>query len=135
MNKHGIEKTTLKSVIALLVFSAVLEISAKNLTDYLIFVGIWFAMTLAYEAYKYSSKFDLTAEGIQMTKFFKKSLIYYFNIKDAFIIEGMLQKRFGLSSVYVITPRGTIGIRDTENGKKLLNDIEEHIGKEKTLFK
>ena len=86
MNKHGIEKTTLKSVIALLVFSAVLEISAKNLTDYLIFVGIWFAMTLAYEAYKYSSKFDLTAEGIQMTTFFKKSLIYYFNIYDAFII-------------------------------------------------
>ena len=135
MNKHGIEKTTLKSVLALLVFSTVLEISAKNLTDYLIFVGIWFAMTFAYEAYKYSSKFDLTTEGIQITTFFKKSLIYYFNIKDAFIIEGFLQKRFALSSVYIVTARGAIGIRDTENGKELLNEIEEHIGREKTEFK
>jgi len=132
MNKQGIEKTTIKSAIALLVFSLVLEISAKNFTDYLIFVGIWFGMTVAYEFYKYTSRHMLMDEGIQIKTIFKTSLIYYFNIRDVFIIEGFLQRRFGLSSVYIVTPKGAIAFRDVRDGRTLLNEIEDKIGRERT---
>ncbi len=135
MNRQGIEKTTIKSVIALLVFSAVLEINAKNIVDYLIFVVLWFAMTVVYEFYKYTSTHLLTDEGVQMKTIFKTRLVYYFNIRDAFIVEGFLQRRFGLSSVYVVTPKGAIGIRDVKDGRILLNEIEARMGRERTSFK
>nr|WP_297215541.1 hypothetical protein [Thermoplasma sp.] len=46
--------------------------------------------------------------------------------------EGFLQKRFGLSSVYVITPKQAIAIRDLKDGKEFLNTVEDHIGRKRT---
>ena len=135
MNKPGIEKTTVKSLFALAVFSVVLEINSRTIYNYLIFAGIWLMLTAIYEAYKYSTKYDLTESGLEIKSFMKYRVIPYSRINDAFLVSGFLQKRFHLSSVYVVLARNAVGIRDVRRGEELLNDIEDRIGRRRTDFK
>ncbi|MCY0852423.1 MAG: PH domain-containing protein [Thermoplasma acidophilum] len=132
MNKRGYAKTTIKSLIALLIFSSVIEISSKNIYNYLIFVATWLGLTAIYEVYKYSTKYTLEDDGVHVKSPLKSNLIYYHNIRDVFMTEGFLQRRFGLSSVYIITPKEAIAVRDLNNGKEFLNLIEDHIGRTRT---
>lgn len=132
MNKKGIIKTTLKSVIALLAFSAVLEINSSNFGNYLIFVGAWMILTALYEVYKYSTKYNIGDEGLEIFSPLKKKVISYNTVNDVFLTNGILQTRFHLSSVYVIQGNKATAIRDLTNGETVLNQIEDHIGRKRT---
>ncbi len=134
MNKNGILKTTIKSVIALLAFSAVLEINSKNLNNYLIFVGVWMLLTVLYELYKYSTRYLLREDGVEIVSPLRKKFISYSSINDAFLTTGFLQKRFHLSSVYMIQGKVAIAMRDLVHGESVLNQIEDHLGRKRTEF-
>ena len=129
MNKNGILKTTIKSMIALLVFSSVLEISSRTLENYLIFVGIWLIITLLYELYKYSTRYSLTERGVLIKSPIRTNLVAYPTIKEVFKVQGYLQKKFGLASVYVVTQKGVIAVRDLTDGNTFLEQVRSRIGK------
>ncbi|WP_393972001.1 hypothetical protein OXIME_000600 [Oxyplasma meridianum] len=130
MNKPGIKKTTIKSLIALAIFSLVLEISSKTIIKYLLFVALWLFATFLYELYKYSTKYSITVEGVSIRSLIKSKFIYNSNVKETFIVEGYLQKKFGLSSVYLVTNNGVIAIRDISYGRNFLEKVNKGIGKE-----
>jgi membrane protein YdbS with pleckstrin-like domain len=134
MNKPGIEKTTIKSLFALAVFSVVLEINSRTIYNYLIFVGVWILLTAIYETYKYSTRFVLTDNGLEIKSPMKFRVIPYSKINDAFLVSGFLQKRFKLTSVYVVLQKNAVGLRDVKRGEELLNDIEDRIGRKRTDF-
>jgi membrane protein YdbS with pleckstrin-like domain len=134
MNKPGIEKTTIKSLFALAVFSVVLEINSRTIYNYLIFVGVWILLTAIYEAYKYSTRFALSDNGLEIRTPLKYRVIPYSKINDAFLVSGFLQKRFKLSSVYVVMQKNAVGLRDLMGGEGILNDIEDRIGRKRTEF-
>lgn len=134
MNKKPIIKTTIKSIIALLVFSLVLEINSKNFDNYLIFVASWLFVTFIYEASKYSVIISINENGVEIKGFFKHNFINFKTIKDVFLTSGILQKRFNLYSVYLVQEKRTIPLRDLTNGVQVLNQIEVAIGKKKTEF-
>lgn len=134
MNKPGIEKTTIKSLFALAIFSVVLEINSRTIYNYLIFVGVWILITAIYEAYKYSTRFALTDNGLEIKSPMKFRVIPYSRINDAFLVSGFLQKRFKLTSVYVVLQKNAVGLRDIKEGEELLNDIEDRIGRKRTDF-
>ncbi len=129
MNKSGIEKTTIKSLIALLIFSSVLEIRISNLSNYFIFVLAWLIVTALYEFYKYSSNYIIGDKGVTIKTLMKENLIPYGSLVDVFLVNGFLQKRFALSSVYLVKQNTTIPIRDIKNGEAVLGDIQMRIGK------
>lgn len=130
MNNRGIKKTTIKSLIVLALFSLVLEISSKTIINYLIFVALWLIVTMAYELYKYSTKYSIIAEGVTIKSPIKSKIIYNSSIKETFIVEGYLQKKFGLSSVYLVTHNGVIALRDITDGRNFLDSVNRGIGKE-----
>ncbi len=132
MNKTGILKTTIKSLIALLLFSLVLEINEKNLLNYLIFIGFWLLMTFIYELIKYSMHFEINEDNIEIKGILKHNVISFRTVKDVFITTGILQTRFKLSSVYLVQENRTIPLRDLTNGPEVLNAIESRIGKKPT---
>lgn len=132
MNKTGILKTTVKSLIALLLFSLVLEINEKNFFNYLIFVGFWLLMTFIYELIKYSMHFEINNDTIEIKGILKHNVISFRTVKDVFITTGILQTRFKLSSVYLVQESRTVPLRDLTNGQEVLNAIESRIGKKPT---
>ncbi len=134
MNKTGMFKTTIKSFITLLLFSLVLEINERNIYNYLIFVASWMIMTFIYEIIKYSTKIEITTNGISFTGLFKHSFVNFKTVKDAFLTKGILQARFKLSSVYLVQEKRTIPLRDLKDGPEVLNKIESSIGKKQTDF-
>lgn len=129
MNNRGIKKTTIKSLIALALFSIVLEISSKTIVNYLVFVALWLTGTFLYELYKYATKYSITGDGVAIKSPIKSRIIYNSKIKETFIVEGYLQKKFGLSSVYLVTHNGVIAIRDITDGQNFLDSVKKGLGK------
>jgi membrane protein YdbS with pleckstrin-like domain len=130
MNSQGYKKTTIKSLIALALFSLVLEISSKTILNYLIFVTLWITMTILYEIYKYAAIYSITDRGVFIKTPIKSRLVTYSQMKETFIVEGYLQKRFGLSSVYLVTSKGVMALRDLNDGNAFLKEVNRKLGME-----
>ncbi len=130
MNSQGYKKTTIKSLIALAVFSLVLEISSRTIINYLIFVAIWFVMTILYEVYKYAAEYAATESGVIIKTPIKSKFVTFPQIKEAFIVEGYLQKKFGLASVYLVTSKEVLALRDLKDGQAFLNEVNRKLGKD-----
>ncbi|AAT42798.1 hypothetical membrane spanning protein [Picrophilus oshimae DSM 9789] len=125
--KFMIEKTLIKITILVLIFSLFLEISYKNILNYLIFLGIVYLSAAFYLLYKMSVKVDLNDDFLYIRNFFRSRQIKYKNIDEIFTNSGFLQRRFGLMSIYIITRSGNYLIKDIPDSERIFKEIEEKI--------
>ncbi|SMD31559.1 PH domain-containing protein [Picrophilus oshimae DSM 9789] len=126
-----IEKTLIKITILVLIFSLFLEISYKNILNYLIFLGIVYLSAAFYLLYKMSVKVDLNDDFLYIRNFFRSRQIKYKNIDEIFTNSGFLQRRFGLMSIYIITRSGNYLIKDIPDSERIFKEIEEKIRESK----
>lgn len=108
--RPAVTKTFIKGVIAIAVFSLFLEI-ASNFLNYLIFLALSFAMVGFYMLIKHGSKFMIGEDNIEIKRIFGKSnTVSYQDIYDISLAQGILAKRFGCGSVYMILKKGRGGV-------------------------
>ncbi len=124
MNK-SVEKTLLKGTILLALFSILLEISLNTLLDYGIFVGLWYAMLTSYIAIKQTYKYEIGEDSILTSSFFGLRSLRYTEINLVFVRSGFLQKKFGLSTVFIISTRYNVLIRDVSTGESIKKQVTE----------
>ncbi len=126
-------KTLTKATILLAIFSLFLEINEKKIFDYLIFVLLWYILLYFYIIWKNSYKYELGDDVLIVKNPLRTFKSPYSEIIQCFCNEGLLQKRFGLWTVYIISRRGNVLIKDVQNGQELVKEIEERanlLGKE-----
>ncbi len=114
-----VTKTFVKGLIGLGAFSALMQLSLANLVNYLIFLGLSMGVLAAYMYYKRSSSFEVGDDSIVVRRptrliasllrgrLAKNELtVPYDDIVDVSVAQGILAKRFGCGSVYLILKRG-----------------------------
>lgn len=126
MNR-SIEKTLLKGTILLLLFSLFLEIGPNSILNYLEFVLIWYILLFIYIRIKLSNRYVAGEESIQTFNMFGGKTLKYDAINLVFVRVGFLQKRFGLSTVFIISTRFNVLIRDVENGQNIADKINKKL--------
>lgn len=124
MNKSTI-KTLLKGTIVLVLFSLLLEINLANLENYAIFVLIWYVILFLYVYSKESIRFEIGKESLVLKGFMGTKTILFGEIDLVFFKSGFLQKLFNLGSVYIISKRTSIVIRDKLDYEQLTQKINE----------
>ncbi|MHB8359206.1 MAG: hypothetical protein ACYDCP_06890 [Thermoplasmataceae archaeon] len=127
MNK-AIKKTIVKGTILLMAFSLFLEIRPGKIIDYLIFVFVYYLLLIIYIALKSSYRFSISQDGLHADLKFRRINLKYEGIIDVFENSGFLQRKFNLSTVYVIHKGGNIVIKDVENGKEIEQKIRQKMG-------
>jgi hypothetical protein len=131
----GIEKTLLKITILVVVFSVFLEINNKNILNYFIFLGVVYILSLFYILFKMSYKVEIYDDHLFIKNFFISHTIKYKNIKDFFITEGYLQKKFSLHSIYIITNTKNYLLKDLPDAEKIHDNIEMELNNSNVKFK
>jgi hypothetical protein len=121
-----VKKTLIKGVIPLVILTPFLSI-AQNLANYFIFVALWFGAVGLYMAVKHGSKFLIGDENIVVKRVLGKSRsISYRDIVDLSVSEGILARRFGCGSIYLILKEGKGGVNIMGGGTaERLEDILE----------
>ena len=120
-------KTLIKATIILAIFSLFLEIDEKKLIDYLIFVLLWYILLYFYIAWKKSYRYELREDVLIIRNPLRTFRSPYSDIMQCFCNEGLLQKRFGLSTVYIISRKGNVLIKDVLNGPQIVKEIEDKV--------
>ncbi|MGA2665545.1 MAG: PH domain-containing protein [Nitrososphaerales archaeon] len=102
-----VAKTFLKGVIAIAVFSVFLQLSWANLVHYLIFLGVYFAFLLTLMLLKRSGSFVLGYDSISIHRPFREpASVSYQDVLDISIAQGVLARRFGCGTVFLILKGG-----------------------------
>lgn len=121
------EKTLLKGTILLLLFSFFLEIGPNSILNYLEFVLIWYILLFVYIRVKLSNRYVAGEESIQTFNLFGGKTLRYDAINLVFVRAGFLQRCFGLSTVFIISTRFNILIRDVQNGQNIADKINKKL--------
>jgi len=138
--RPNVKKTLLKGTIGLAVFSLFLEVNPSNFGNYLVFLGISYALLLGYMAYKRSAVYTIDSDGIHVKGSFSRVIeVQYENVQGLSYSQGMLAKRFGCGTVYIELKRGrgthramgggpVLGLRDVPRPVEVLNEISNMVG-------
>jgi len=138
--KPNVWKTLLKGTIGLAVFSLFLEVNPSNFGNYLIFLGISYALLLGYMIYKRSSVYTIDSDGIHVKGLFSKVIeVPYENVQGLTYAQGVLAKRFGCGTVYIELKKGrgthramgggpVLALRDVTKPVDVLNEISDLVG-------
>jgi hypothetical protein len=138
--KPNVAKTLLKGTMGLAVFSIFLEVNTSNLVNYLIFLGISYALLLVYMILKRSATYRIDDAGISLERPFQREMrVTYENVQGLSYAQGMLAKRFGCGSVYIELKRGkgthrawgggeVLALRDVPRPVEVYNEISDRIG-------
>lgn len=118
-------KTLVKATIILAVFSLFLEINEKKIIDYLIFVLLWYILLSFYIYWKMLYKYEITDDRLVVKNPLRTFRSPYSEIIQCFYNQGFLQKKFGLYTVYIISRRGNVLIKDITNGMEIVQQINE----------
>lgn len=102
------KKTFVKGLIAVALFSLLLDINASNLPNYFIFLAVSLGLISAYAGYKHATLYTIDDDGITVRNPISRTSkrIEFSNISDLTISQGFLAKRFGCGSVFLILKRG-----------------------------
>lgn len=121
-----VAKTFIKGAIAIGIFSLFLNI-ASNYLHYFIFLALAFGALGLFMLVKRSSRFAIGEGDIQIKRIMGKSnVVGYENIVDMSLSQGMLAKKFGCGSLYIILKKGPGGVNIMGGGKaERLEDIPE----------
>lgn len=120
----AIEKTLIKITILVVIFSVFLRINNKTVYNYLLFLGFIYLISVLYILFKMSYHVEIYDDHLYIKNFFASHTIRYQNIKDFFITEGYLQRKFGLHSIYIITRSKNYLLKDLPNAEKIHDDIQ-----------
>ena len=121
-----VEKTVVKGTILILAFSLFLDF--YKVLAFLEFLGISFTMLLLYAAWKRAITYEFGDEGIKISYPFRKKVIPYSLIDDAFVSAGFLARRFRCGSIYVITKdRRVEVIRDIPNPQEAFEILRRKV--------
>ena len=120
----AMEKTLIKITILVVIFSVFLRINNKTIYNYLLFLGVVYLISMLYILYKMSYHVEIYDDHLYIKNFFSSHTIKYQNIKDFFITEGYLQRKFGLHSIYIITRTKNYLLKDMPDAEKLHDDIQ-----------
>lgn len=120
-----VKKTVVKGTILLAIFSTVLEISPQKIINYLIFVALWYLTLLGYIMWKRSYIYCIDDDNINIRGPLTNRFIKYNDIKEAFVSQGFLARRFRCGSVYLVTSRRIEIIKDIEEPQNVLDEIEK----------
>jgi uncharacterized membrane protein YdbT with pleckstrin-like domain len=134
-----VRKTLVKGLIAIALFSILLQIRASNLANYMIFVLISFTLAAAYAAMKRSNRYIVSEEGITIKTLFRAPrVISYSDIADLSLSQGTLAKRFNCGSVFILLKghpdlilmnRNSVTVlRDVENPSRVFDTIASRLG-------
>lgn len=123
--RKSTQKTLVKATILLAVFSLFLEINEKKIIDYLIFVLLWYILLSFYLYWKMLYNYEITPDRLIVKNPLRTFRSPYSEIVHCFYNQGYLQKRFGLYTVYIISRRGNVLIKDVSNGIEIVEQVEE----------
>lgn len=138
--KSNVTKSIVKGTIGLAVFSLFLEVSPSNFVNYLIFLGISYAILLVYVLFKRSAVYRVDESGISVERPFRAKIsVTYENVQGLSYAQGMLAKRFGCGTVYIELKKGrgthrtmeggaVLGLRDVPRPGDLYKEISDMIG-------
>ncbi|NON62034.1 MULTISPECIES: hypothetical protein [Acidianus] len=105
-----------------------MEISPEKILNYLIFVGIWYLLLFIYIIWKRSFKYKIEDCQFTIQSPLSRPIKLSCNeIKENFVSQGFLAKKFGCASLYLITEKNTYIIKDVDErvareGEKLLEE-------------
>jgi hypothetical protein len=100
--RPSVTKTFAKGGIAIAVFSIFLKVSPSRLLNFAIFVAISLLMVLAYASLKKANQYVLTEKSIIMRSFLRgEKVIYYSDISDLSISQGILAKKFDCGTIFI----------------------------------
>jgi membrane protein YdbS with pleckstrin-like domain len=119
------KKTTIKATILIAIFSLFLEISSKTLLNYFIFLALLYVTLFIYILWKISQKIEISEDHITIRNPLSNRIIKLSNVIEVFTNRGMMQRRFGLASTYIITKNKNYLIKDIEFNGNLMKDLEE----------
>jgi uncharacterized membrane protein YdbT with pleckstrin-like domain len=135
------KKTFVKGVIALALFSLLLEVNASNLVNYLIFLAVSLALIAGYAGYKHATVYTIDEEGITLQPPLHRppKRVEFSNVLDISVSQGFLAKRFGCGSVYLVLKKGRGGyallgggfaeaLRDIPQPEQVREHISEMLG-------
>ena len=122
------KKTTIKATILIAIFSLFLEISSKTLLNYLIFLALLYVTLFIYILWKISQKIEISEDHITIRNPLSSRTIKLSNVIEVFTNRGMMQKRFGLASTYIITKNKNYLIKDIEFNGNLMKELEKFAG-------
>jgi len=119
-----VTKTLIKGAIAIGVFSIFLNVATEFL-NYLIFLALAFGCLGLYMWIKHDSIFALGQDNIKIKRKTRKSRsINYTDIYDISVAQGILAKRFGCGSVYIILKKGGGSVKMMGGGSaEKLDDV------------
>jgi uncharacterized membrane protein YdbT with pleckstrin-like domain len=105
------KKTFVKGVIALALFSLLLEVNESNILNYLLFVGVSVGLIAGYAGYKHATTYTIDDDGITVNPPLRRNpkRVEYTNILDITVSQGFLAKRFDCGSVYLVLKSGKGG--------------------------
>jgi membrane protein YdbS with pleckstrin-like domain len=124
-NRQMAKKTTIKATILIAIFSVFLEISAKTFLNYLIFLAILYLTLIFYIYWKTTQKIEIFDDHITINTPLTTRTVRLSNVIEVFTNRGMMQKRFGLASTYIITKSRNYLLKDLEFNGDLIKKIEE----------
>ncbi|ACP39407.1 PH domain-containing protein [Saccharolobus islandicus] len=112
-----------EGTIILVIFSLFLEIT--SIINYLIFVGIWYAILFIIIAWFKSHTYCISEKEIIIKSFLGKKVVKAENFKETFISQGPIAKKLNCGSIYIILKNGKATILyDVKNPEKFLERIQ-----------
>ena len=137
--RPSVTKTFAKGGIAIAVFSIFLQVTPAKLLNFVIFVVISLLMVLAYASLKKADQYVLTEKSIIMRSFLRgEKEIYYSDISDLSISQGMLAKKFDCGTIFInlrtkSAPYAALGggmaeaLRDVKHPSEIFETISSHL--------
>ncbi len=127
-NLQMVKKTTIKATILIAIFSVFLEISSKTIVNYLIFLALLYTTLTIYIFWKISQRIEISGDHITIRNPLTTKTIRISSVIEVFTNRGMMQRRFGLASTYIITKSRNYLIKDLDYNGSIIREIENFAG-------
>ncbi|MEM3671225.1 MAG: PH domain-containing protein [Thermoprotei archaeon] len=124
--KPVVSKSFVKGVIAVALFSLVLDVNSSNFGNYLIFLALYAVFLCSYAFYKRSHTYSVTDDGITIKSPFRSPRsVSYSDVVHVAVSQGFLAKRFNCGTVFVATRSREGDVRMMGGGKaEALRDVK-----------
>ncbi|GGM67735.1 hypothetical protein GCM10007108_02210 [Thermogymnomonas acidicola] len=117
-------KTLIKGTILVAIFSIFLDISRRTFISYLEFLGVTYLLLAIYIWWKTTVRVIINSDQVEVKSFLSTKRFRISDIQDLFYNQGILQRKFDLISIYVITKRGNILIKDLRDGRHVYEALD-----------
>jgi hypothetical protein len=137
--RPNVTKSLVKGTIALAALSVFLQINPKTYLNYLIFLGLSYAIIGAYMFNKGWTTYTVGDSGVLVKRLYGGKIdVAYDNIQGLGVSQGMLAKRFGCGTVYVELKKGkgthrspggygVVAMKDIPDPHRVYEELEDRM--------